>query len=148
MNHFQRLNALGAGGGNLRTAISSEPTRKLAGNKLPIIEKTQSERSILEKTLISNAFMRNLNKEQLHKVRITPSCGRITHQWWVIMKMSTSNYNGSAYWCYGKEKCCQRYWNYSWGYGWNSHVHSWKGSSSSLQRSRGWKRVCLRSRWR
>ena len=66
---IQRLNALGAGGGNLRTAISSEPTRKLAGNKLPIIEKTQSERSILEKTLISNAFMRNLNKEQLHKVR-------------------------------------------------------------------------------
>ena len=65
---IQRLNALGAGGGNLRTAISSEPTRKLAGNKLPIIEKTQSERSILEKTLISNAFMRNLNKEQLHKV--------------------------------------------------------------------------------
>ena len=49
-------------------------------NKLPIIEKTQSERSILEKTLISNAFMRNLNKEQLHKVRITPSCGRISHQ--------------------------------------------------------------------
>ena len=80
---IQRLNALGAGGGNLRTAISSEPTRKLAGNKLPIIEKTQSERSILEKTLISNAFMRNLNKEQLHKVRITPSCGRISHQWWV-----------------------------------------------------------------
>lgn len=77
---IQRLNALGAGGGNLRTAISSEPTRKLAGNKLPIIEKTQSERSILEKTLISNAFMRNLNKEQLHKVRITPSCGRISHQ--------------------------------------------------------------------
>ena len=71
---IQRLNALGAGGGNLRTAISSEPTRKLAGNKLPVIEKTQSERSILEKTLISNAFMRNLNKEQLHKVR-APSSG-------------------------------------------------------------------------
>ena len=80
LKFIQRLNALGAGGGNLRTAISSEPTRKLAGNKLPIIEKTQSERSILEKTLISNAFMRNLNKEQLHKVRITPSCGRISHQ--------------------------------------------------------------------
>ena len=93
MNHFQRLNALGAGGGNLRTAISSEPTRKLAGNKLPIIEKTQSERSILEKTLISNAFMRNLNKEQLHKVRITPSCGQIPNQWWVI-EMTTPNYNG------------------------------------------------------
>ena len=72
---IQRLNALGAGGGNLRTAISSEPTRKLAGNKLPVIEKTQSERSILEKTLISNAFMRNLNKEQLHKVRAAPSSG-------------------------------------------------------------------------
>jgi len=67
-HQLKRLNALGAGGGNLRTAISSEPTRKLAGNKLPIIEKTHSERSILEKTLISNAFMRNLNKEQLHKL--------------------------------------------------------------------------------
>ena len=73
------LGGAGAGGGNLRTAISSEPTRKLAGNKLPVIAKTSQEKEMLQHVLIENAFMRHLDKDQMLKV---------LWQWIWLLKLS------------------------------------------------------------
>jgi len=54
--------------GNLRTAISAETGRKLPSGKLPVIEKSPSERKIIENALMANAFMRGLSRVQFDKV--------------------------------------------------------------------------------
>ena len=68
------MNALGANDGkqdgNLRTAISAETGRKVPDGKLPIIEKSPSERKIIEGALMANAFMRGLSRVQFDKVKI------------------------------------------------------------------------------
>ena len=67
------MNALGANDGqdqdNLRTAISAETGRKLPDGKLPVIEKSDSERKIIESALMANAFMRGLSRVQFDKVK-------------------------------------------------------------------------------
>jgi len=69
---IKRLNALGANDGqdkdNLRTGISAETGRKLPDGKLPVIEKSESERKIIESALMANAFMRGLSRVQFDKI--------------------------------------------------------------------------------
>merc|ERR1712134_222010 len=71
-HQIKRLNALGANDGqdqdNLRTAISAETGRKLPDGKLPVIEKSDSERKIIESALMANAFMRGLSRVQFDKI--------------------------------------------------------------------------------
>jgi len=71
-HQIKRLNALGANDGkqdgNLRTAISAETGRKLPSGKLPVIEKSPSERKIIENALMANAFMRGLSRVQFDKI--------------------------------------------------------------------------------
>ncbi|CAG5110523.1 Oidioi.mRNA.OKI2018_I69.chr2.g4917.t1.cds [Oikopleura dioica] len=72
-HQIKRLNALGPPAdvrdGGLRTAISAEASKKVASpTKLPKIAKAAEEREAIEAALLNNAFMRNLQRDQVTQI--------------------------------------------------------------------------------